>query len=69
MMRISLLSDYRGVLTDEEYFTAGEYEAGPGLPMSEGMARALVSAGRAVEIEKERPASQVKKVVKRRSRK
>ena len=49
-MKINLLVDYRGVLTDEQYFEAGEYQAVPDLPLSEEQARALVDDGRAVEI-------------------
>ena len=57
-MKIRLLVDYRGVLTDEEYFTAGEYNVGPGYPISEAWAKALIADGRAEEIKTARPVSQ-----------
>jgi hypothetical protein len=40
-MKIKLLADYRGVLTDEEYYTAGVHD------LPEEQAKALVDAGRA----------------------
>ena len=55
-MVINLLSDYRGVLTDEEYYTAGEYKT-PG-DMPDAHAENLVNAGRAVVIIEE-PAPRV----------
>ena len=55
-MKIRLLVDYRGVLTDEKYFVAGEYEA-PG-DMPEAYAKALIADARAEEIiEKAPPAN------------
>jgi len=53
-MMINLLADYRGVLTEEYYYSAGPY-AVPG-DMPEAHATALVAAGRAVEkVQKARP--------------
>ena len=48
-MRIRLLADYRGILSGELFFLAGEYETPAG--MSEDVARALVDAGRAELLE------------------
>lgn len=62
-MKIKLLADYRGVLTGEEYYTAGTY-AVPG-EMPEGHAAALVAAGRAVE---EQPAEDAEPPARRTSR-
>lgn len=47
-MQIQLLADYRGVLTDEQYYLAGLYADGD---MPETYAKALVRAGRALVIE------------------
>lgn len=44
-MRIKLLADYRGVLTGERFFKAGEHD------LSEETAVALVNAGRATVME------------------
>ena len=50
-MRVKLLQDYRGVLTSEMYFRAGEVlEHGAGID-----AVALVEQGRAVEVERVNP--------------
>ena len=48
-MRLRLTADYRGVLTDEAYYRAGEYTAGQDMPTTH--AKALISAGRAVVTE------------------
>lgn len=53
-MKIRLLADYRGILSDERYFTAGDYEAPDQMP--EHIAEALVDAGRATVLEAEPPA-------------
>ena len=44
-MKITLLADYRGVLSGEEYYTAGIYSVPDDMP--QGVADALVAAGRA----------------------
>jgi hypothetical protein len=44
-MKVKLLQDYRGVLTNEAFFTAGEHD------MADDMARALVNDGRAEALE------------------
>ena len=62
-MRIKLLADYRGVLTDERFYTAGEY-AIPG-DMPEAQAQALIAAQRAEEIEKAPPDNQKRTITKR----
>lgn len=48
-MRIRLTADYRGVLTGERFYQAGEYEAGDEMPPAH--AAALVEAGRAELLE------------------
>jgi predicted flap endonuclease-1-like 5' DNA nuclease len=48
-MKIKLLADYRGVLTGEQFFTAGEHDL-PG-----GMAQALINEGRAELAERDEP--------------
>jgi hypothetical protein len=48
-MRLNLLSDYRGVLTNEVYYPAGVYE------MPAGIGAALVAAGRAVALPEPEP--------------
>ena len=48
-MKIKLLSDYRGVLTEEVYYRAGVLEVDVDIP--EDYALALIHAGRAVEAE------------------
>ena len=45
-MKINLLADYRGVLTNEQYYLAGEHD----LPAA--VAQALVDEGRAESLEK-----------------
>lgn len=45
-MKVKLLADYRGVLTDEIFYKAGEHD----LPADVGAA--LINAGRAVSLEK-----------------
>ena len=52
-MRIQLTADYRGVLTEERFYLAGDYEAGDVMPPAH--AKALVDAGRAVAIEADEP--------------
>jgi hypothetical protein len=47
-MKVNLPNSYRGVLTDERYYEAGEYEVGGAMPPAH--AAALVEAGRAVDI-------------------
>jgi len=46
-MKIKLLVDYRGALTDEEYYLAGSYAIPADMPKAH--ATALVAAGRAIE--------------------
>lgn len=65
-MRIRLLVDYRGVLTEEEYYTAGEYII-PG-DMPDAFAENLISAGRAVVVEP-KPAPRVSRKTKRPAKK
>lgn len=66
-MRIIVLADYRGVLTEETYYTAGTY-AIPG-DMPESHATALVAAGRGVEeVQKARRTSPKKKTTVTRRR-
>lgn len=48
-MRINLLADYRGVLTNERFFVAGEYD------LDGDIAAALVNAGRAEYIDAPKP--------------
>ncbi len=47
-MKVKLLADYRGVLTDEQFYEAGTYE----IPkqMSKAHADALLAANRANEV-------------------
>jgi hypothetical protein len=59
-MRINLLGDYRGVLTDEEYYTAGQYET-PGM-MPDAHAKNLLGAGRAVALDAPEVAEPVRRV-------
>lgn len=65
-MKIQLLADYRGVLTDEKFYTAGEHEAGPGCLLSEGQAKKLIADGRAEEIKVRRVSPKAKTKVTRR---
>jgi hypothetical protein len=53
-MKIKLLADYRGVLTGEAYYKAGEHE------MPEKVAQALVKAGRATSVNEPEPAPKPK---------
>ena len=46
-MKIKLLVDYRGALTDEEYYLAGSYAIPADMPKAH--ATLLVAAGRAIE--------------------
>ena len=50
-MKIKLLADYRGVLSSELFYVAGEYDAPGNMP--EDVALALVEHGRAEEIKPE----------------
>jgi len=62
-MQVLLLVDYRGVLTNETYYTAGNYA----IPtdMEKAHAAALVASGRAVEkVEKARRVSRKKRTVR-----
>ena len=68
-MKIRLLADFRGSITQERYYVAGEYEAGGVMPLAH--AKALVADGRAVwlEVAKPKPAQPTeakRKPVKRR---
>ena len=54
-MKIKLANDYRGVLTEEVYYRAGVLEVDVDIP--EDHAQALIHAGRAVEAEAVRAAS------------
>lgn len=53
-MKINLLNDYRGVLTSEQFLTAGEHD------LPDGMAQALIDEGRAEAIEEKKPAAKKK---------
>lgn len=46
-MKILLLADYRGVLTGERFYPAGEHD------LDEAIASALIAAGRAVLVTSE----------------
>ena len=52
-MKIKLLVDYRGVLTHEAYYTAGQYSIPDDMP--ESYAKELVKAGRAVMVDEPTP--------------
>jgi hypothetical protein len=54
-MKVNLLHDYRGVLTNELFYLAGEHD------LPEAVAQALIDAGRAEAIEKQKPASKATK--------
>ena len=62
-MKINLLNDYRGVLTDEIYYLAGEHD------LPDEQAKALLEAGRAkpvlVKPKPARRASRKRKTVKK----
>lgn len=67
-MRILLIADYRGVLTGETYYKAGEYETGAAMPLSH--AQALVVGNRADLIEADpEPVREPVRVTKRRTSK
>lgn len=71
-MKIQLLEDYRGKLTNEQYYTAGVYEEGGIMPLSHR--QALVMAGRAVEVKSQVEQSSIEgppenKAVTRKARK
>lgn len=51
-MKIKLLVDYRGELTDEAFYPAGEYGDGD---IPAGHMRGLVAAGRAEEVTETTP--------------
>lgn len=61
-MKVKLLADYRGVLTGEAFYAAGEHE------LSDDMAQALINGGRA-ELVKPAPKPAPKTVTKRAARK
>ena len=44
-MKINLLSDYQGVLTNEVFYLAGEHD------VPDGVAQALIKAGRALSLD------------------
>lgn len=48
-MKIKLLSDYRGALTEETFYRAGVLEVDVDIPVDHALA--LIHAGRAVEAE------------------
>ncbi len=48
-MKIELLHDYRGVLTGERYYVAGDYDVPDEMPERDAIA--LMNAGHAVEVE------------------
>jgi hypothetical protein len=52
-MKMKLLSSYRGVLTAEIYYEAGDYEVGADMPLP--YAERLVEAKRAEWIEEPKP--------------
>lgn len=52
-MKIRLPADYRGELTQERYYLAGDYEEGGEIPLS--FMQALVAAGRAVVLDAVEP--------------
>lgn len=58
-MKMKLLSSYRGVLTAEIYYEAGDYEVGAEMPLPH--AERLVSAKRAEWIEEPKPERSRKK--------
>lgn len=64
-MQINLLSDYRGVLTEETYYTAGQYTIPDDMP--EAYAANLISNDRAVVVgePKPRPGNQKTVITKR----
>ena len=62
-MRINLLADYRGVLTNERFFVAGEYD------LDGDTAFALVAAGRAEYIDEPEPEPKPKTTATKRNTK
>ena len=58
-MKVLLLADYRGVLTGEQYYEAGEHD----LPA--GIAQALVNDGRAESLEPDPQPEPVKPAAKK----
>ena len=62
-MKINLLADYRGILTNEQYYLAGEHD----LPA--GIAQALVDEGRAESLEKAPEPEPAKSAAKRGAKK
>jgi hypothetical protein len=55
-VKIKLLADYRGHLTNEQYYTAGEWD----LPAA--IAGALVEAGRAVQLKPDAPTGEKRRL-------
>lgn len=53
-MKIQLLNDFRGSITNERFYVAGEYEVG--VDMAPAHAQALVDDGRAIVSEADKPA-------------
>jgi len=62
-MKVLLLTDYRGVLTNEQFYTAGSYAVPADMPKAH--AAALVAAGRA-NVQKARRVSRKKTTVTKR---
>ena len=62
-MKIQLLADYRGVLTGEVFYPAGEHD------LDDKTAAALVAAGRAVLVVAPEPQPEPPPAVTRRGRK
>jgi len=65
-VRIAVTADYRGVLTGERFYIAGEYVVGDAMPLSH--ATALLDANRAtlIEADTEPEPAPVVRVTKRR---
>ena len=59
-MKVNLLADYRGVLTDERFYPAGVHD------LPDGQANAMVDAGRAELVVEKKATVTVKKPVRRR---
>lgn len=65
-MRIKLLADYRGRLSGEQFYPAGEYDAPDQMPQE--VAEGLVAHGRAELLEQAQPEPEPKPAAKLRSR-
>lgn len=65
-MRIRLLADYRGRLSGEQFYPAGEYDAPDQMPQE--VAEGLVAHGRAELVEQAQPEPEPKPTPKPRSR-